>query len=100
MTTQHADTARAMHAAEMRGQDMQEVCTLEIKHHGVGAYEVVRHDPVVTGAECQRRIDAAVVAERDAWLAAVKKYFDQNTMSQLASIENHHAAAIRARGQK
>jgi len=120
--TAPADTARAMHAAEMRGQDMQDAperiwaipddnedgcCPLETDLNDTGrffdaerAVAYTRTDLCITEAECQRRIDAAVQAERDAWLTAVEKYFDQNTLSQMASIENHHAAAIRARGQK
>lgn len=109
ITTAPADTARAMHAAEMRGSDMQEVCTLEIKHHGVGAYEVVRHDPVVTEAECQLRIDAAVLAEREAAKSLVWTLGHEIRAAMLVDEDNEQtvldmvkstAAAIRARGQK
>lgn len=85
ITTAPADTARAMHAAEMRGSDMQDAperiwvagtpqecgqyfpsCVeAEGTWGGVGV-EYTRTDLCITDAECQRRIDAAVHAEREA----------------------------------
>lgn len=111
ITTPPADTARAMHAAEMRGQDMQDAperiwaWVWDLGGYGqphgrrewvdfrpkpfhvsrfmptgkkwwqvfagkaVDIEQVVtsytRTDLCITEAECQRRIDAAVLAERD-----------------------------------
>ena len=71
--TAPADTARAMHGSEMRGQDMQDAP--ERIWIAGGHYwpdptfnndkrSYTRTDLCITEAECQRRIDAAVLAER------------------------------------
>jgi len=129
ITTAPADTARAMHAAEMRGQDMQDTSEyvpeltmhypvkpmpdgkLEILHYGGGP--VAMFQPfTITEAECQRRIDAAVLAEREA-CAAVADASAENLEAQakrfvswsdphyyrtnVAETHRQIAAAIRAR---
>lgn len=80
-TTAPADTARAMHAAEMRGFDMQDAPDRiwatedkanfgEDRFHSTtpmrGLTEYTRTDLCITEAECQRRIDAAVLALTEA----------------------------------
>lgn len=93
-----ADTARAMHAAEMRGQDMQ-----NYQSHIVGQW--------VAEAECQRRIDAAVLMLTDALTWIDKRCPDNLALRGLDNPNRLHAeamydagecarAAIRARGQK
>ena len=84
LTTAPDNTARLMHAAEMRGQDMQDAPErIWAVHHGwqvtldgnvqigqwketagpYGGIQYTRTDLCITDAECQRRIDAAVAAE-------------------------------------
>ena len=58
--TAPADTARAMHAAEMRGPDM------------------------ITDAECQRRIDAAVTAE----IANASVMFEQTVADLVKALKS------------
>jgi len=121
ITTAAAATARAMHGSEMRGQDMQDAperiwvagtpqecgqyfpsCVeAEGTWGGVGV-EYTRTDLCITGAECQRRIDAAVQAEREACedmlnkaAAAVADWAPITAKAFLTAGE-----AIRARGQK
>jgi len=116
ITTAPADTARAMHAAEMRGQDMQDAPERiwawqymigSLIHGKWSPYpddvndppcslSYTRTDLCVTEAECQRRIDAAVLAEREAWYAATSQQFG-NLMAIHTEVK---AAAIRALGQK
>jgi len=57
--------------------------------------EYTRTDLCITGAECQRRIDAAVLAEREAWYDATSQQFG-NLMAIHTEVK---AAAIRARGR-
>ena len=125
ITTAPADTARAMHAAEMRGQDMQDApervwvipddnedgcCPLETDLNDVGkffdarrAIAYTRTDLCLTEAECQLRIDAAVQAEREAcaWTAQSFLVGDpKNGIPLRSPMPSEIAAAIRARGQK
>lgn len=120
ITTAHADTARAMHAAEMRGHDMQDApkyVTRFIPQFSAG--KSVKRDEVlsanqlnlITEAECQRRIDAAVTAE----IANASVMFEQTVADLVKALKSadtyidigHYEMArnitrnaIRARGQK
>ncbi len=111
ITTATADAARAMHAAEMRGQDMQDAPERiwatedranfgEDRFHSTspmkGLTEYTRTDLCITEAECQRRIDAAVLAEREIWMRACGVQVGFTIRSHIEK----QAAAIRARGQK
>jgi len=161
ITTAPADTASAMHAAEMRGLDMQDdqdctdcegsgithqtecYCTcgagLELARYaavdnqdaperiwidslgsmdtyddGSGVIGYTRTDLCITEAECQRRIDAAVQAERVACAAVAAKHAETGRKKLGASETRQEADnwslivtrsdliydAIRARGQK
>jgi len=126
ITTAPADTARAMHAAEMRGQDMQDApervwvipddnedgcCPLETDLNDVGkffdarrAIAYTRTDLCLTEAECQRRIDAAVQAEREACEAEVRRQFRIWEDFGASGFDDLCMAiipeSIRARGQK
>ena len=99
-STAPADTARAMHAAEMRGLDMQ-----NYQSHIVGQW--------VAEAECQRRIDA----EREACAVLADEVENGSDILRLGALAagdstggivhreatvtaKEIAAAIRARGQK
>ena len=143
-TTAPADTASAMHAAEMRGQDMQDaelVAQLRGRHRFcIDRGEIKTPELLCESAdriealaaelaECQRRIDAAVQAEREVlrwahdtlWEINPSNYsHDDVCLLNDASVEvilgiapligeTHgksaewwadRAAAIRARGQK
>lgn len=138
------DTARAMHAAEMRGSDMQDVIKSRItdedmhesgryfmdyfrdvtscSHGDTGDYNnphdgrmiselwnAHRAGKLITEAECQRRVDAAVQAERDACAKVQIRKTAPNGLDYWAvfvwrrgwkSAMKHKNAAIRARGQK
>jgi len=122
--TATADTARAMHAAEMRGQDMQDMPErIWVTHedHGAswsGSYRVfrasdldhgedypeyTRTDLCITEAECQRRIDAAVLAEREACAWTSQSFLvgdPKNGIPLRSTMPSEISAAIRARGQK
>ena len=155
ITTAPADTARAMHAAEMRGLDMQDedectdcegsgithqterYCTCAagrelaryaddaperiwtvywgtdgavvngawadtVRHFG-GGVEYTRTDLCATEAECQRRVDAAVQAERDACAWTSQSFLvgdPKNGIPLRSPMPSEIATAIRARGQK
>ena len=111
----------------MRGQDMQEqiwaIAADEVSDRGYwGLFntakrniQYTRTDLCITEAECQRRIDAAVLAEREA-CAGVPEASAENLEAQakrfvawsdphyyrtnVAETHRKMAAAIRARGQK
>ena len=109
ITTPPADTARAMHGSEMRGQDMQDapsqhdqLATMisDLSHTGELSmlYRMEIADAITElRARCQRRIDAAV-AELVKALHEIEDYSlafaDMETVSDMAG------EAIRARGQK
>ena len=122
ITTATADTANAMHAAEMRGQDMQDAperiwvagtpqecgqyfpsCVeAEGTWGGVGV-EFTRTDLCITEAECQRRIDVAVAAEREACAWTSQSFLvgdPKNGIPLRSPMPSEIATAIRARGQK
>jgi len=124
ITTAPADTARAMHAAEMRGSDMQDapaqhdqLATMisDLSHTGELSmlYRMAIADAITElRAECQRRIDAAVLAEREAcaelckWNAVGveqgKGYVLSGWTIEMGGMHPGmaYAAAIRVRGQK
>lgn len=125
ITTAPTDTARAMHAAEMRGQNMQDAPErIWAVHHGwqvtldgnvqigqwketagpYGGIGYTRTDLCITEAECQRRIDAAVQAEREACAKTANRVtlIGNSPMQQHASLETACTIrdSIRARGQK
>ena len=123
ITTAPADTARAMHAAEMRGSDMQDaperiwidsLGSMDTYDDGSGVIGYTRTDLCITEAECQRRIDAAVLAEREACAAVAAKHAETGRKKLAASETREEACnwalivtrsdliedAIRARGQK
>ena len=67
------------------------------------AVAYTRTDLCITEAECQRRIDAAVLAEREAcaWTAQSFLVGDpKNGIPLRSPMASEIAAAIRARGQK
>jgi len=112
ITTAPAATARAMHAAEMRGQDMQDAPERIYRHPGFKA-EFVTAIPFdrtgilattyITEAECQRRIDTAVMAEREACAWTSQSFLvgdPKNGIPLRSPMPSEIAAAIRARGQK
>lgn len=114
ITTAPADTARAMHAAEMRGSDMQDapaqhdqLATMisDLSHTGELSmlYRMEIADAITElRAECQRRIDAAVQAEREACAKDCDKIAG-NTSDfgrDIRRAAGMCAAAHRARGQK
>ena len=126
ITTAPADTARAMHAAEMRGQDMQDAPeriwawswqTVPMGQWGVtqspSSVSYTRTDLCITEAECQRRIDA----EREACAVLADEVENGSDILRLGALAagdstgaivhreatvtaKEIAAAIRARGQK
>ena len=119
ITTAPADTARAMHGSEMRGSDMQDAPERiwatedkanfgEDRFHATrpmkGLTEYTRTDLCITDAECQRRIDAAVAAEREACAKTANRItlIGNSPMEQHASLETACTIrdTIRARGQK
>ena len=138
ITTAPADTARAMHAAEMRGQDMQDAiksrvtdedmhesgryfmeCFRDVascSHGDTGDYNnpydgsmiavlwnAHRAGTLITEAECQRRVDAAVQAERDACAWTSQSFLvgdPKNGIPLRSPMPSEIADAIRARGQK
>lgn len=124
ITTAPDDSARAMHAAEMRGQDMQDAPERIYRQPGFKA-EFVTAIPFeraaipattyITEAECHRRIDAAVIAEREACAMVLDIDacdLEEDALRFRGGTNPHHkrkaeadmlrkiAAAIRARGQK
>lgn len=124
--TAPADTARAMHAAEMRGQDMQDaelVAQLRGRHRFcIDRGEIKTPELLCESAdriealaaelaECQRRIDAVVTAE----IANASVMFEQTVADLVKALKSadtyidkgHYEMArnitrnaIRARGQK
>lgn len=145
--TAPADTARAMHAAEMRGSDMQDdqdctdcegsgithqterYCTCaagrELARYADDAPDRIYRQPgfkaefvtaipferaaipattYITEAECQRLVDAAVAAEREACGAEVRRQFRIWEDFGASGFDDLCMAiipeAIRARGQK
>lgn len=133
--TAPADTARAMHAAEMRGQDMQDAPEriwatedranfCEDRFHATspmkGLTEYTSADLCITDAECQRRIDAAVQAEREVLVdladdiirasntlmlmlvgdLTMTKPAVESALRHTLDARNTWDTAIRARGQK
>ena len=108
--------------AEMRGQDMQpapeRIWTVywgtdgavvngawadTVRHFG-GGVEYTRTDLCITEAECQRLVDAAVAAEREACGAEVRRQFRIWEDFGASGFDDLCMAiipeAIRARGQK
>ena len=122
ITTAPAATSRAMHAAEMRGLDMQDdldeiYVDMSNAHQGQGMWESMpflinpNSPKYITEAECQRRIDAAVTAE----IANASVMFEQTVADLVKALKSadtyidkgHYEMArnitrnaIRARGQK
>ena len=102
--TAPAETASAMHASEMRGQDMQDAPErIFAWHYMIGSLihgkwspypdevndppcslSYTRTDLCITEAECQRRIDAAVTAE----IANASAMFEQTVADLVKALKS------------